>query len=232
MHPAFKDMIRLIREKTSAKIQLATNALLLNKEMTNFLLEMEIDFISFSIDALYKETYKKIRLNGDFDFVLSNIRQFLKQKKTLQKLATVQVSATSNQYNQNEIEAFITYWKDRVDRVRIYPEHSSEGKFGALKSAFEQKIDNRTPCRKLFSEMVILSDGRVSVCNHDWNSEALSGCANIQNESLSSVWQGKKYQKLRALHLTGDWKDISPCSHCDHWQAMSIDQNRIGELIT
>lgn len=232
LHPKFKDMITFIREKTSTKIQLATNALLLDKEITDFLLEIDIDFISFSIDALNQETYDKIRLNGNFDLLMENVRCFLVQKEFLEKKTVVQVSATRNKHNKNEMKSFIDHWKSLVDRVRIYPEHSSKGHFGELSPDFKSQAVNRTPCRKLFSEMVILSDGRLSVCNHDWKGEVFKTCEGVKNNSLASVWQGNDYQEARAKHLGGSWNAISPCNRCDHWQSTSDGKEMIGELIT
>jgi MoaA/NifB/PqqE/SkfB family radical SAM enzyme len=77
MHPEFLDMMGKLKEKTSAKLQLATNALLLTPALSAALVDLDIDFISFSLDAFHKETYEKIRVGGDFHLAVYNVKTFL-----------------------------------------------------------------------------------------------------------------------------------------------------------
>jgi radical SAM protein with 4Fe4S-binding SPASM domain len=56
-----------------AEIGLTTNATLLNEETATRLLESGIDFLYFSVDAATRQTYEKIRVDADFDQVVSNI---------------------------------------------------------------------------------------------------------------------------------------------------------------
>jgi MoaA/NifB/PqqE/SkfB family radical SAM enzyme len=74
-------MMTLLRRRTRARIQLATNALLLTPDLSRALLELGIDFISFSLDALRRETYEKIRVGGSFDRAMENVHAFLGLRK-------------------------------------------------------------------------------------------------------------------------------------------------------
>ncbi|WDP89754.1 MAG: radical SAM protein [Desulfobacter sp.] len=229
LHPRFRDMIRLIREKTGAQIQLATNGLLLDGPMADFLLDVEIDFISFSIDAFTGETYEKVRQNNQFEQVMDNIEYFLSRRNCRQVATTVQASATANAVNRHEIDAFVSYWKKRADRVRIYPEHSADGEFGALPPELDRDRGKRQPCRKLFSDMVILWDGQISACNHDWEGRVLEAFSGAGEKTLGSLWKGQAYDMARKKHLAGAWGELSPCGHCSHWQGWN--GSRVGALI-
>ena len=122
LHPRFMELLSLLRKNSSAKIHLATNALLLSEEMIHHLLfETRIDFISFSLDAVTEETYRKIRLGGMLEKARENVLRFLHLRDASASETVVQVSLTESVLNLEEISSFISYWRGRADRVRIYP---------------------------------------------------------------------------------------------------------------
>ena len=111
----------------------ATKGLLMTHDMAGYLLEKGIDFVSFSLDAYTKETYEQIRRGSDFDTVIDNVHHFLSPNNSGQyPRCEVHVSATKNEFNQNELSLFSEYWKTYVDRVRVYPQHSEDGVFEKL----------------------------------------------------------------------------------------------------
>lgn len=233
MHPGFIGMIRLLREKTDAELQLATNALLLNEDISRELLGLGIHFISFSIDALSKETYEKIRGGGEFDTVMHNVKTFLKMRDDCSLYATkVQISATENVYNTSELPAFVDYWRNQVDRVRIYPQHSDGGEFGRLKNqSYCRKPSSRQPCMKPFRDIVIYYDGKVGLCNHDWDPQDHGSLGSIKGHSIEEIWHNPIYQDVRYRHLNHQWDGISPCNSCDHWVGSGETANAIGKVI-
>ena len=234
LHPYFAEMMAQLRENTSAEIQLATNALLLDKQLIRHLIELEIDFISFSLDAFKKQTYEKIRRGGDFDLAVNNVKEFLKQRKDNPHNKTVvQVSATENKDNKSELSEFIQYWKGRADRVRIYPCHSEGGRFGELpQSRHRKELALRGPCKKPFADFVIYYDGRVALCNHDWDRNGDRSLGSLNDQSIMEIWNGKPYEHVRERHLDRLWCELSPCAHCDHWIGADGTTTCIGELYT
>ena len=69
------DFIRYGKEKGVGYISMTTNGLLLDKEMTQRILQSRLDSLSISIDAGTKETYKEVR-GGDFDKLVKNVEYF------------------------------------------------------------------------------------------------------------------------------------------------------------
>jgi radical SAM protein with 4Fe4S-binding SPASM domain len=233
LHPDFLDMIILLREKTQARIQLATNGLLLTPFLARALLNVGIDFISFSMDALTEETYKKIRAGGDFHRLMDNVHMFIRMRKDMEECVTsIQVSATEVADNEYEIPAFIRYWEDRADRVRIYPCHSDGGRYGRLLRPAHCMPDVlRKPCRKPFTDLVIYADGRVALCNHDWDRGQAESLGDVQKESIERVWKSRPYEDIRGRHLDGRWDELVPCRECDHWQAWDSPESAVGLVI-
>lgn len=234
LHPRFMELLRLLRGHCRANIQLATNGLLLNEQMIRDLLfKIRIDLISFSLDAINEETYQKIRLGGSLERATENALRFLQLRDDSASRDTiVQVSLTENVLNLEEISSFITYWRDRADRVRIYPTHSEGGNFGALASpGFRRPSSQRSYCMKPHTDMVIYHDGRVALCNHDWDRPRSESLGSVREKTIREIWRDLPYRRVREKQYQSAWDELEPCRHCDHWQPHGNGHSPIGLLV-
>lgn len=229
LHPHFFEMIDMAKKSGLGPIQLTTNAMLLDRELSIRLIETGLDFISFSLDVLGKSSYEKIRVGGDYELVMSNIENFLNiREKKNSRLPEVQVSTVETRKNKAGLDAFIGYWRKRADRVRVYPEHSSDGSYGSLSGYILPHFDKRLPCKKVFTDMVIYWDGTIAVCNHDWDRREYLG--NIRDTSIENIWNGYKYKEIRKRHIDGNLEDDLTCKGCDHWKMYYIEEGLVGKI--
>ncbi len=206
LHPDFIKMISYLKKENFYDLQLATNAILLDKEKSE-LLSKVLTFISFSID--HPIIYKKNRGVDCYNIVEENINKFIKINNGKVK---TQVSIVKTDEIKDEIiNEFIDKWKSRVDRVRIYEEHSKDGKFGSL----NKNRDSRVPCAKPNTDMVVFWNGKVVRCNHDWDGQALG---DLNNNTIAKVFNNNKYDDLRNQNKLLKYKD-EPCKSCDSWYA-------------
>ncbi len=203
LHKNFAEMCAYVKGKFS-EIQIATNGTCLTEEKSRAIIE-SLTFISFSIDV--PEIYNQTRYPAQYKSVEEKILDFLKLNKGNVKtqVSMVQTDATLIK----NVEEFKLLWQDKVDRVRIYQEHSKNGKFGSLSS----KRPERKPCVMPEYEMLIYCDGMVGRCNHDWNGDPM-GDANMS--SLFEIWHNSKYNELRNQHKTLVFTD-KVCQNCDSW---------------
>lgn len=229
LHPRVLDILREAKG-LGLTIQIASNATLLDEEKAEGLLDLGLDFISFSVDSITPATYEKSRKNAELGVTIANIERFLALREKSRLQTTVQVSAVLAALPPEEERGFIDFWLERVDRVRLYPAHSEGGKFGALPSGAKVETDRRLPCLKLVTDMVVLADGSIALCNHDWDRGCLSTIGAWPKESLAAVYNGPAYQELRERHADGDCGGGMPCGACDHWQASYLDEGLAGAL--
>jgi len=228
LHQQFLKMLALAKDNGLGPIQLATNAYLLNMHRTKGILDLGVDFVSFSIDVNNKEIYEAIRQKSDYAKVFKNLCYFLEEKERRNKaLPRTQVSAVRTEKNSDFIEDFINFWIDKVDAVRIYTAHSADGRPGSIEDDKEGDFE-RIPCLKLLTDMVIYYNGDVAICNHDWERKAFIG--NVNNESIEQIWNSSAYSEIRKRHISGDFKGVSPCGHCSHWKAYCKEGCMIGEV--
>lgn len=200
MHPSFPMLMNMLKDYR--EVQLATNADYLTPTNQQTILDT-CTFISVSLHnyLLPKET---------------ELPSFF--YKALGTNVTTQVSILDT-FLSSKKKRFTEEWLRHVDRVRIYKTHSDDG-FGSMK-------DEKTPteaCVKPFEEMVVYWDGKVGLCNHDWNNGTSLG--DLNRESVRDVWKGKAYRKVRKLHREGRRGEVASCRDC------SFQSGQIyGELI-
>ena len=231
LHPEFIPMLEYAKNSGIAPIQFASNATRLTKEIAEALVDLEIDFISFSIDSINPETYAQIRLNGKLDQVLKNIEYFCDYRaRKNSQLPEVQVSIVRTRTNQTEIDEFVNYWRNRVDRVRLFEQHTADGNFGsvgALKDRYE--FPRRLACHKIFQEMNIYWNGQAALCCHDWDRTIQIG--DLTTQSVKEIWKGSRYRRIRETHLK-DFENMEElCKNCDQWKAYYLPQSKgtLGE---
>lgn len=203
LHPKFSECLDYVKGKF-CNIQLATNGTLLDKEISKKIIE-SISFISFSLDV--PEEFNRMRTPADYEAVEAKIHQFitLNEGRITTQISMVRTSETPTV----NMERFKQIWSGKVDRIRIYEEHSADGSFGSLKN----KRSERVPCAMPFYEILIFADGRVGRCNHDWNGDPL-GC--LKDTTIRELWNSKKYEYLREQHRILKLTD-PVCRSCDSW---------------
>ena len=232
MHPKFIDFIKYAKQKGIGPIQIASNALLLNEKMQDKIIESGIDYISFSLDTLDKEVYKYSRQLGNLEISSKNVESMgLKCKERKKKglwAPTLQVSTINiDEYISGQKE-FIEKWRQYVDVVRVYEQHDEKGRL--VDPCIQKKIDvlcDRKPCRKVFTDMIIYWDGRLALCNYDWDEKREIG--NVLQTSLQEAWNSEVYEEIRKMHMSG-MIDDSICKDCHHWKIDYVENGFLGQI--
>jgi radical SAM protein with 4Fe4S-binding SPASM domain len=230
LHPDFTEMMTYSKINRISPIQLTTNATMLTEDIARTLIDIELDFISFSVDSVDNDMYNKIRKGSDLQEVIKNIEMFcdLKKKRCRSK-PEIQVSVVKTENTVDRLDDFITFWQERVDRVRVYEEHSKDGIYGSLSE--DRNFNNtlkRQPCLKPFNDFVIYWDGSVALCNHDW--DRIDTIGNVNHDTIEDIWNNKMYRTIRKAHIHDHNLLEELCRKCDHWKTYYMEQQQIGEL--
>jgi radical SAM protein with 4Fe4S-binding SPASM domain len=228
LHAHWIEILSHAKKKGLGPIQFTTNATLMDQRASEAILEVGIDFISFSVDTIDPVVYERTRRGAVYEKVLRNILYLveLREKRGV-RLPEIQVSAVETALHQEGMDAFVHFWRNRVDRVRIYVEHSRDGRSGSIAGSLPS-FDARKPCKKAFEDMVIYWDGEVALCNHDWTRSASTRIGTVRESRLGDVWKSRQYHEVRTAHLKGDLSGRPPCDHCDHWKMFHLPEGLIG----
>ncbi len=214
-----KNLIKFIkyaREKGIQDVMINTNALALTKARTEELLNSGLTRIHFSLDAIHKETYDKIRVGSDYDKVYANILHFLKRKKDLNKtLPLTRVSFIKMSTNEAELDEFSRYWEDKVDMIAVQEYNSPNPRNDAVANLFSKEKQHRKEfrCTQPWFRAVVFSNGDVSFCCLIGYAQRLK-FGNVRESSLYELWNSAQGKALRKMHLEGRYAENPVCLEC------------------
>jgi radical SAM protein with 4Fe4S-binding SPASM domain len=228
LHPELFDILAYAIDKNVDDIQFTTNASLLSPGNTEKLLDIGLKFVSFSLDTVNSALYNKNRRGADFDTTKKNILHFIKRRNELGVPTMIQVSAVETNEHLPGMEEFVAYWQNKVERVRVYVEHSTNGKPGKVIEKLPE-FKHRMPCLKLYSDLVVYWNGEIALCNHDWTRIVTrKRIGNASDQDISAIWNSPAYKAIRKAHERGAYAGLDPCENCDHWKMYYMRSGYIG----
>lgn len=208
-------MIDYAVKKGLKNIALNTNAMLLDDEMSEMLLDSGITFVSIDCDGFTKETYEKIRVGADRDKVYRNIENFLeaKRKKQLEK-PTIEVKIMEMEENSDEINEVLSFWQKRGACTCVRRLISWGGKYE--KGCYDSSSNrDRVACGSGIGILPITWDGIAVNCVMDSNADY--PCGNVNTTSIKEIW-GKRNEFLVKKHFDHEWDDLPIiCRNCTDW---------------
>ena len=217
--PYLVDIIEYARSRGILDIMFNSNGFLLTEELSRRLLDSGLTRIMFSLDAITKETYDKIRVRSDFDRVMQNIETFLRIKREKGAvLPLVRVSFVKTSINEPELDAFIEHWSRRVDFLSIqqygnpFQGSDKDEKEELRATGLDFQFDELFRCPQPWVRALVRNDGTVLPCCAFLGMKFDMG--NIFESSLRELWQSDQWRHLRRLHAEGRYLEEPICKEC------------------
>jgi radical SAM protein with 4Fe4S-binding SPASM domain len=210
LHPKIDEFIRYAKERGVLDILLNSNGNY-PPELNGRLVEAGLSEISFSLDALSPEIYKKIRIGGDFFLAMSNVMAMLKYKDRIR----VNVSFVHQKTNAHEADDFAKFWTMMgVGKILISDVYNPGELIGKDMLARKYAKPQQFTCPQLWQRLMVLDNGDVYPCCHAFEEPDDLNLGNIHKTPLVQIWRGEKLEKLRETHARGEYLAISTCSRC------------------
>lgn len=204
--------IKLAKDAGFLDIILVTNANLLMPDRSYKLLKLGITKMNFSIDGYSEESYKRVRIGGDFKTVLRNIEYFLEEKKKRNlRLPITRATCVLNKFTSKDMDKFRQFWEERVDIVEFQ-------NFQAIKDHTMElippgsKIYKNFTCNAPWQQVVIRPNGDVLPCCSFYGNGMIAG--NIKESSLYEIWNGSKIREIRNELLKNNFSFSPICKAC------------------
>jgi len=199
------------------KVDIYTNASLLNKKNADDLLRSKIDRITFSINGTEKN-YRKI-MGLDYENTKKNVLYFLNKKKQMNSHILTNLSLMILKENEDDIKKFIDFWNPLTDSVRVYAPSNWAGTLKNISKRNDFR-GKRWPCSGLWSQIMVDVQGNLIMCCRDYESKVKFG--NLLKEDVKKLRESRKFQELLKKQLNFDFS--SPvCCTCDNSFDSSLD---------
>lgn len=217
-----KNMAEYIRLLSDRKFfsYFSCNPANLNVDKTLEMFDNGLDYIKYSIESTDDKTHKQIR-GGSSNFTKSynKICELIRSKEKYGYKTTIVI--TMLDLNRDSQEEEYRQLKQAFEGLDVYIYMKSEDQQWYRKDYHGTKSVHWSEyCKHPWMSITIKSNGDAAMCMEDYNNEIVLG--NIQNESLYDIWNGEKYEKLRADHL-----NLTPCIKCTE----ECDMNLVGKFI-
>ena len=240
LHPQILDFIRA--SKADGHLcHITTNGFLLAKIGIDKVIESGLDSIKFSFQGVDNHTYGAMRQGGDFNSLLSIIRQFHAFRGD-RASPFIHVTTSITQESQAEAEAFrdlISPYTDTLMVGRTKLEHIDPEKT-CLSSLEKQKLQQLkqeesmvrqhfVQCPFAFDQLSIGWDGLVNICGRDYDNQELTG--DLRFESISTIWKGERRQRLVGLIKDKKYDQIPICQSCFDFSGLQTSKNIVTSTV-
>ena len=208
-------MIEYAKNIGVGSIHLNTNAEIMEPNISDQLIALGVDEIIVGMDAFTKETYDQIRVGGDFNKTVDNIKYLLNKQQELgvsNPKVVMQIIVMDE--NEHEVEQFKSYWLEQGAIVKIRPK-LGWGTGVKAENLNLPEAERTFPCPWLTRTVSIQWDGRFGQCDADFEGEYSPGDIRIQ--TIQEVWDGE-LAKRRERHWAGDFSH-ELCKNCKDWSA-------------
>lgn len=223
LHSDVVRMIALARQLGFSKINLTTNGSLLKDALLDALMKNPPHIFDISLDALWPESYKKVRAGLALDEVNVNIFRLLDIRDPEE--TKVLVSMIRRPDAADEVIAFEEYWRDKVDFVAIREMHTNLGATGAINVSTDKQ---RWPCQHLWQRLIVDYRGYIRYCPVDW--QGVTKIGSVDEMSLFDAWHCSDIEALRESHLAGKFGECAVCRNCNDWLISPWDRGWLKML--
>lgn len=205
------------------KIDLYTNGNLLRPHTTDALIEAGLDVLYVSLNATSAEKRQEIMKLNDFDQVVGYTKYAIdafEQRAQAEGLGDVRHRtrrrvlvkgiASKDLMEVGEHEQFQQAWGgdwDKGGAAYLHLEGNWAGSVGQ-----KMRTQPRAACHRALSQIMILWDGRVSLCCFDAEGAVILGDTNTQ--TLREIYAGPKALGIREAHVEGRRSELELCRTC------------------
>ena len=209
------EMIMYAKNAGIESVNLNTNAMLMDPDMSEKLISSGLDEVIIGLDAVTAATYEKIRVGGDFNKVVGNVTYLLEQiQERGLKSPNLLIQFIIMDENEHEVEEYKEYWLSKGASLKIRPKIQ----WGtAVESKYLDLPDSaRTfPCPMLIRNCAIHWDGTIAHCS-DADFEGNYSAGSVVTQTIREVWNGELASRRRK-HWDLNF-DHPLCSQCRDWQ--------------
>lgn len=235
------DIFKMVKyaHENNLYTEISTNATLLNEEKAKQLFESGLDKVILDLDGTSKQSYEQFRVGANFETVMKNIRYICQQKQILESHKPfIELQFILNKLNQHQVKDIkklaselkvdglsvktfalgeYAYSREEIKNLseKFFPDYQEyQQKIRYNKEGDRLKIKNPPKkCILANSHVVILTDGRVSMCCYDLDGKYIYG--NIFSKSFKDIWFDPKAKKMRKMAKNRRYPLCKLCSIYD-----------------
>lgn len=215
LHPEWPAMVACARQAGILGIAVRTAGVGLDAQAVDALMDSRVDVLNILLDAATPGTYRTVHNADRFQEVLAGIEavcQANHRRQQPQPLIVCEMAKTPATIG--EMEQFFDHWITKTGSVYLAgPSHYARQ--WPDNAVMSMAPPSRAACHRIFFRTLVLTDGRVTVCDQDFKGSHAIG--SVADSSLSSLWTGPAMTAVRRSHLDRRFDAMPLCPACEEW---------------
>lgn len=205
------ERIRYIRTKMpNVLLDVYTNGSFLRPALTDQLIDAGLTVLYVSLNAVNAEKRQAVMKLGDYDQVVEYIHYA--QAAGAGKMQVIVKSVVAKDLMEaSESTFFVQIWRGE------YGNSPNGAAFQHLEGnwagdMWPMRVQMTQPCDRALNQIMILQDGRVSLCCFDADGREILG--DLTTQSIRDVFNGEKATGIRLAHVEGRRQSLPLCAGC------------------
>lgn len=219
LHPDFKEILNYCQtKKRLGSIWISTNGQELTDEIMDLLINSNITFLNYSLNAMSSQSYNLISPNGNYGRLVSNLEKLIAKKEQYKKVGStpyVRIQMIDQPQVFPEIDTFISEYSKKSEILSInLLEGFSQNVPQNIDYAKQREREVIKYCNRIQrGDCFIFSNGEVSFCDTDFN--GVNSLGNIFSSSIQEVWSN--FERIEEINLEGRIEELPLCKNCLDW---------------
>jgi radical SAM protein with 4Fe4S-binding SPASM domain len=210
------EMIRTVKQAGIAKrVDVITNASLLNKQYSDELLDAGLDVLRVSLQGVTADSYREIcGVTIDFERFVKNLTYFYKNRGSCK----VYLKTVDAALKDGEEETFYKLFSPIADRIYIdkvkpvydgvfYTDSASDLSCDRYGNVHERRL----VCPQPFYMMSVWANGDVTPCDALYKACPLG---NVMTDTLEQMWKSEAKKQFCRMHLEKKKNTHPACKKC------------------
>jgi hypothetical protein len=190
-------------------VDLYTNGSYLRPKMAEALVDAGLDMLYVSLNGVTREARQQVMKLDDFDAVVGYIQSAIAVAVTRCRVIVKGVSG-KDLMEMGDPGKFLTMWGGSHDdggRAFLHLEGNWAGSVGA-----PMRLQPREACPRAFDQIMVLVDGRVSLCCFDAHGDVILG--DLRTQSIREMYNAQPALGIRLAHQEGRRGELPLCRTC------------------
>ena len=219
LHKHFIACIKYIKDR-GIKCTTLSNGYTLDDKLIAQIAESGIDVFKISVIGYDAETYKTTMQKDAFYQVRASVKRLVEATNKTNTSIESQHLILDSANKAFEVESLITNWVNYTGiNAEIWLMHNWSGVYDG---PYTRRKENRRGCGRPFRPMLQVraggldkQQGAVVACCMVLGNDKIATLGHLDNQTITEVLNGAKYQELRNAHREERFDDIPYCKDCD-----------------
>lgn len=202
------DRVAYLRKKVgNDMVDLYTNGTFLTSDRVNLLRDAGLTVLYVSLNAVRAEQRKAVMRLDDFDVVCKQLDYAIANRGEMKVIVKAVVS--KDLFECGDSEEFQDRWGGPWNEGGHAFLHLEGNWAGAM---YPVRMTPTKACGRALGEIMVMWDGRVSLCCFDGEGEVVFG--DLNHQTIRAVFDGEMAMNYRKAHAEGRRGELKLCATC------------------